>query len=496
MTVGYRFHPTDEELISHYLKLKMQGRDSQVQHVIPEVDFYKREPWELRALFKALSKVDSDDPEWFFFCARGNKYPNSNRNNRKTEAGFWKVTGKERLIKARASKAVIGKKRTLVFHEGSNPGKRTDWVMHEYNSVDTLPNERAFVICRLKKKTDEKNIPNGDEGEPGSYLVSDFENHAVHDPFLEVHSDSDANLESLFWQPSLGQPLDYNSSTLQSPTNTEQRMNFPFANGSSYDFPFANGSSYDCYGMQPSFEANEPEVDPAEFLNSILADEVEYGGEINMLQLVHGGVSSDTDTDVDHGRRHSLNSGSFLDGSVGAKEYRQMRMVRIPSGTSKHEQSRKDKNVSLHNQFSTKGASSVSLNPDSFLSQECSVTESQQRSIDVTTRTGVSSRRIQLQRPTTAVSGDKQASQSSAVDLPQKEKSSAESKDDKKTVQNKSASYESSDRNWKSFFIFVEESSPVSSIPSPPSVYFFNALLGMFLFVVFVRELLLYGNWW
>ena len=45
LPVGYRFDPTDEELI-HYLKLKIGGMDSQVG-IIPEVDLCKWEPWQL-----------------------------------------------------------------------------------------------------------------------------------------------------------------------------------------------------------------------------------------------------------------------------------------------------------------------------------------------------------------------------------------------------------------------------------------------------------------
>ncbi|CAL9069186.1 unnamed protein product [Musa banksii] len=43
---GFRFHPTDEELIVYYLKRKINGRMIELE-IIPEVDLYKCEPWDL-----------------------------------------------------------------------------------------------------------------------------------------------------------------------------------------------------------------------------------------------------------------------------------------------------------------------------------------------------------------------------------------------------------------------------------------------------------------
>jgi len=45
--VGFRFRPTDEELVNHYLKNKLLGNDSIVNNVIAEVDVCKYEPWDL-----------------------------------------------------------------------------------------------------------------------------------------------------------------------------------------------------------------------------------------------------------------------------------------------------------------------------------------------------------------------------------------------------------------------------------------------------------------
>lgn len=43
---GFRFHPTDEELILHYLRKKVASIPLPVS-IIAEVDIYKLDPWEL-----------------------------------------------------------------------------------------------------------------------------------------------------------------------------------------------------------------------------------------------------------------------------------------------------------------------------------------------------------------------------------------------------------------------------------------------------------------
>ncbi|GMH31615.1 hypothetical protein Nepgr_033459 [Nepenthes gracilis] len=123
---GFRFHPTDEELILYYLKRKMCQRKLKL-NIIAEVDVYKWDPDDL----PEQSLIRSGDRQWFFFSPRDRKYPNGLRSNRATKHGYWKVTGKDRNIIYKSK--IVGVKKTLVFYKGrTHNGERTDWVMHEY----------------------------------------------------------------------------------------------------------------------------------------------------------------------------------------------------------------------------------------------------------------------------------------------------------------------------------------------------------------------------
>ncbi|KAB1212132.1 NAC domain-containing protein 74 [Morella rubra] len=148
---GFRFHPTDEELVNYYLKRKINGQEIELD-IIPEVDLYKCEPWEL----SDKSFLPSRDPEWYFFGPRDRKYPNGFRTNRATRAGYWKSTGKDRRVTCQ--NRPIGMKKTLVYYRGRAPqGIRTDWVMHEYRLddkefEDTSGIQDTYALCRVFKK--------------------------------------------------------------------------------------------------------------------------------------------------------------------------------------------------------------------------------------------------------------------------------------------------------------------------------------------------------
>ncbi|KFK39102.1 hypothetical protein AALP_AA3G201200 [Arabis alpina] len=148
---GFRFHPTDEELVNYYLKRKINGQEIELD-IIPEVDLYKCEPWDL----SEKSFLPSRDPEWYFFGPRDRKYPNGFRTNRATRGGYWKSTGKDRRVTSQSR--AIGMKKTLVYYRGRAPqGIRTDWVMHEYrlddkDCEDPSSLQDSYALCRVFKK--------------------------------------------------------------------------------------------------------------------------------------------------------------------------------------------------------------------------------------------------------------------------------------------------------------------------------------------------------
>ncbi|XP_057795722.1 NAC domain-containing protein 2-like [Salvia miltiorrhiza] len=149
---GFRFHPTDEELVMHYLIRKCASQSIAVP-IIAEIDLYKYDPWELPGLSLYGEK------EWYFFSPRDRKYPNGSRPNRAAGSGYWKATGADKPIGQPKS---VGIKKALVFYSGKAPrGEKTNWIMHEYRLADVDRSARKknnslrlddWVLCRIYNK--------------------------------------------------------------------------------------------------------------------------------------------------------------------------------------------------------------------------------------------------------------------------------------------------------------------------------------------------------
>ncbi|KAL7130554.1 hypothetical protein ABFS83_13G141800 [Erythranthe nasuta] len=199
---GFRFHPTDEELVAYYLDRKINGGIIELE-VIPVVDLYKCEPWDL----PEKSFLPSKDMEWYFYSPRDRKYPNGSRTNRATRSGYWKATGKDRSVQSQ--KRPVGMKKTLVYYRGRAPhGIRTDWVMHEYRLLDSALGttgsnlKDSYALCRVFKKnivitkTCRPKVPRGmlvdqvswDEDECGPTPETSLREYADEDAKGEIRS--------------------------------------------------------------------------------------------------------------------------------------------------------------------------------------------------------------------------------------------------------------------------------------------------------------------
>ncbi|XVE61137.1 hypothetical protein DITRI_Ditri06bG0015700 [Diplodiscus trichospermus] len=160
---GFRFAPTDDELVNVYLMKKINNEPLPPNR-IHEVNLYTKDPPQLTAEYKRCTET-----EWYFFTPRDRKYPNGSRPSRSTPGGYWKPTGTDKAIPL-DSKHPVAYKKTLDFNAGDYPrGKRTDWKMHEYivkdNNDSESDKDRAkddmrlddWVLCRVYKRRKENN---------------------------------------------------------------------------------------------------------------------------------------------------------------------------------------------------------------------------------------------------------------------------------------------------------------------------------------------------
>ncbi|XP_015694929.1 NAC domain-containing protein 67-like [Oryza brachyantha] len=194
---GFRFHPTDEELVAHYLCARAAGRPAPVP-IIAELDLYRHDPWELpaRALFGRR--------EWYFFTPRDRKYPNGSRPSRAAGAGYWKATGADKPV-LHAGRT-LGIKKALVFYSGKPPrGVKTEWIMHEYRLADSAAVAKKksgtlrlddWVLCRLYNKKNEWEKMQRQKAEDAAMAAPSHSPGETRTPESEIDNDPFPEMDS------------------------------------------------------------------------------------------------------------------------------------------------------------------------------------------------------------------------------------------------------------------------------------------------------------
>lgn len=150
---GFRFHPTDEELVVQYLKRKAFSFPLPAA-IIPEIDLGKLNPWDLPSGFGG---------EKYFFYHR--EYKCEKKKGRvcyqETKLGYWKPLGKEKPVLASSQgNELVGLKQVMAFYRGKPPhGSKTDWIMHEYSlsnkeilkssTQSLIASSKEWVVCQI-----------------------------------------------------------------------------------------------------------------------------------------------------------------------------------------------------------------------------------------------------------------------------------------------------------------------------------------------------------
>ncbi|TYI75066.1 hypothetical protein E1A91_D07G249100v1 [Gossypium mustelinum] len=145
---GFRFYPSDEELVCHYLYKKIANEEV-LKGTLVEIDLHTCEPWQL----PEVAKLNAN--EWYFFSFRDRKYATGFRTNRATTSGYWKATGKDRTVVDPRTQQVVGMRKTLVFYRNRAPnGIKTGWIMHEFRlETPHMPPKEDWVLCRVFHKS-------------------------------------------------------------------------------------------------------------------------------------------------------------------------------------------------------------------------------------------------------------------------------------------------------------------------------------------------------
>ncbi|KAJ0105323.1 hypothetical protein Patl1_17934 [Pistacia atlantica] len=307
--VGFRFYPTDEEII-RLLKQKRLDPDFSVQ-AISETNIYDFEPFEL----PGLSRIQSDEKWCNFFCAPDYINADTKRVSRATKTGYWKVTGEVRKIKAKRSKEVIGSKRILVFYErpGGSQEIKTNWVMHQFSVDDDSLYKKDFVVYRIKRKRDKKRhvstnvavqpkkkprISTRNKGEPSHRIAYDNGNPVEDNAYPESQLPKNNSPESqLPPSNSSGSNPRYQvtESTLESPINPEQGPSYSSASSNDHDVsnsPFGNKREDNSVNRRQCFQNEYPCGDTGD---SALPP---YFNSIESVAGFCSGVSSELDTET------------------------------------------------------------------------------------------------------------------------------------------------------------------------------------------------------
>ncbi|XP_019232702.1 PREDICTED: NAC domain-containing protein 41-like isoform X2 [Nicotiana attenuata] len=154
LPIGFRFRPTDEELLVHYLSRKIFSMPLPAL-IIPEI---------LDVFVSFPSDLPGDLRENRYFFSKANGDINSKGCSRlisgKDCSGYWKAVGQGQLIvvpisgsavsEQQQQRLLLGMKKALRFYQTTRSEcLRTRWIMHQYSLVTISSSDQNVNMMQV-----------------------------------------------------------------------------------------------------------------------------------------------------------------------------------------------------------------------------------------------------------------------------------------------------------------------------------------------------------
>ncbi|KAL5732445.1 hypothetical protein ACOSQ2_032137 [Xanthoceras sorbifolium] len=154
---GFRFSPTDEELVKDYLLRMVRGLELPWNGIQFCELYGDKSPWEIFHQGIEEEEEEEEEDHKYFYAFTRLKKASLKRVSRVAGCGTWhgdKLSAKIYGDK-KNKKGLIGLKKNFSFKlkKGS---KKSHWIMHEFSlageSLIGIHQCRDYVLCRIKKK--------------------------------------------------------------------------------------------------------------------------------------------------------------------------------------------------------------------------------------------------------------------------------------------------------------------------------------------------------
>ncbi|XP_050368758.1 NAC transcription factor 29-like [Argentina anserina] len=147
LEVGLRFIPTEQELVGHYLQMRIAMGDEFQSNFVSECPefFGEKEPWVIWQIYGG-GDSKNDEETLYFFTNRRRFSPTAKRFIRKVGSGTWSGQHPKKVVDDDG--LVIGEKREFRYENGCDSRQNDRWLMQEFQGVD---DSCDLVLCTLRK---------------------------------------------------------------------------------------------------------------------------------------------------------------------------------------------------------------------------------------------------------------------------------------------------------------------------------------------------------